>query len=426
MRYLNGVLFCFLTVLFGCSVSPPQHNTYAEVNARTVDLTVESVDVWERIRKGYAVPEFNSPLVDKWTAYYVARPEYFQRMADRSGKYLYYIVNEVNRRDLPTELVLLPFIESAFNPNALSSAQASGLWQFIPSTGTQFKLEQNWWRDQRRDPIASTNAALDYLEYLYDFQGDWFLAFASYNWGEGAVKRAMNQAVKSGKTKQFENLKLPQETENYIPKLQAIKNIIANPQRYSIVLPIVNNEPYFVGIKKGQDIDVAVAAKLAQMPIEEFTALNPGHNQGVIMANNETEIILPIEKVPNYLANIAEYQGDLTSWKKYRATEGESIQAIAQKFNVSVDLLRQANDLNRGIRLLPVSRTLVIPGDTATAIMSTVQVTRYQKTQGHEVRLGETLVSIAYRYQLSTQTLIDLNNLKNNKVNVGQKILIPR
>ena len=426
MRYLNGFLLCCLFTLIGCTSLPSKQNTLAEVNGRTVDLTVKSNDIWERIRTGYAIPNLSNPLVDKWVAYYAARPEYFQRMADRSGKYLYYIVNEVNRRDLPTELVLLPFVESAFNPNALSSAQASGLWQFIPSTGTHFKLEQNWWRDQRRDPIASTNAALDYLEYLYDFQGDWYLAFASYNWGEGSVKRAMNQAVKSGKTQQFENLKLPQETENYIPKLQAIKNIISNPERYSIVLPIINNEPYFVSIKKNQDIDLAVAAKLAQMPIEEFTALNPGFNQGVIMANIDTEIILPIEKVPSYLANLAEFQGDLTSWKKYSAREGESIQAIANKFNVSVDTLRQANDLNRNIRLLSTAKNMVIPGSSASSFIPTVQVNRNQKTQGHQVRSGETLVSIAYRYQLTIQTLKDLNNLKNNQVNVGQKILIPR
>lgn len=426
MKYWNGVLLCCLVTLIGCTSLPTQKNTLAEVNSRTVDLTVNSNDIWERIRTGYAIPNLNNPLVDKWVAYYSARPEYFQRMADRSGKYLFYIVNEVNRRELPTELVLLPFVESAFNPNALSSAQASGLWQFIPSTGTHFKLEQNWWRDQRRDPIASTNAALDYLEYLFDYQGDWYLAFASYNWGEGSVKRAMNQAAKLGKTQQFENLKLPQETENYIPKLQAIKNIISNPERYSIVLPIINNEPYFVSIKKNQDIDLAVAAKLAQMPLEEFTALNPGFNQGVIMANNDTEIILPIEKAPNYLANLAEYQGDLTSWKKYSAREGESIQGIAHKFNVSVDALRQANDLNRNIRLLPTAKNMVIPGTSASSFVATVQVNRNQKTQGHKVRSGETLVSIAYRYQLSIQTLKDLNNLTNNQVNVGQKILIPR
>ena len=162
------------------------------------------------------------------------------------------------------------------------------------------------------------------------------------------------------------------------------------------------------------------------MPIEEFTELNPSFNQGVMMANIDTEIILPIDKAPNYLANLAEYQGDLTSWKKYNAREGESIQAIAHKFNVSVDILRQANDLNRNIRLLPLAKNLVIPGASASSFIATAQVNRNQKTQGHEVRYGETLVSIAYRYQLSIQTLKDLNNLKNNQVNVGQKILIPR
>jgi membrane-bound lytic murein transglycosylase D len=429
MRYFNGVLlFCLAPffVLVACTPLPSQNKETAEITSLTVDLTVQPIDVWERIRKGYAVPNLNSPLVDKWVAYYAARPEYIQRMADRSGKYLYYIVNEVNRRDLPTELALLPFIESAFDPNALSSAQASGLWQFIPSTGTQFKLEQNWWRDQRRDPIASTHAALDYLEYLFNYQGDWYLAFASYNWGEGSVKRALNQAVKSGKTAQFEHIKLPQETENYIPKLQAIKNIIANPEQYSIVLPAVNNEPYFVSIKKDKDIDLTVAAKLAQMPIEDFTALNPSFNQGVIMADHLTEIILPIEKAPNYLANLAEYEGDLTSWKKYPAQEGESILSIAQKFNVSVDMLRQANDLNRRMRSLPTARNLVIPGATATVATFTIQNDRNFKTQGHQVRSGETLVSIAYRYQISPQALKDINNLKSNKVIVGQKILIPR
>jgi membrane-bound lytic murein transglycosylase D len=429
MRYFHGVLILCLVPLFAmvaCTPISSQNQETAEVNAQTVDLTIQAVDVWERVRKGYAIPNLEGPLVDKWVAYYAARPEYIQRMADRSGKYLYYIVNEVNRRNLPTELALLPFIESAFDPNALSSAQASGLWQFIPSTGTQFKLEQNWWRDQRRDPIASTHAALDYLEYLFNYQGDWYLAFASYNWGEGAVKRAMNQATRSGKTPQFENLRFPQETENYIPKLQAIKNIIANPKRYSIVLPTINNEPYFVSIKKDKDIDLIVAAKLAHMPIEEFMALNPSFNQGVIMADHLSEIILPIDKAPTYLANLAEYEGDLTSWKKYPAREGESILAIAQKFNVSVDLLRQANDLNRRLRSLPMARSLVIPGATATVATSTLKIDRSFKTQGHQVRFGETLVSIAYRYQISPQTLKDINSLKNNKVIVGQKILIPR
>ena len=198
MTYLHRFLCVgLLAILVGCAGMQEHERTGAEVNTRTVDLTVPPIDVWERIRRGFAIPNLNGPLVDKWTAYYAAHPQSIQRMADRSGKYLYYIVDEINRRGLPTELALLPFVESAYNPNAYSHARASGLWQFIPSTGTQFKLEQNWWRDQRRDPIASTNAALDYLEYLFEFQGDWFLAFASYNWGEGAVKRAMTRNIQA-------------------------------------------------------------------------------------------------------------------------------------------------------------------------------------------------------------------------------------
>ena len=200
LRHFYRYLPClFLGVLAGCTALEQSDSTGAEINTRTVDLTVPPLDVWERIRRGYAVPNLNSPLVDKWTAYYAAHPQSLQRMADRSGKYLYYIVDEINRRGLPTELALLPFVESAYNPNAYSRARASGLWQFIPSTGTAFNLEQNYWRDQRRDPIASTNAALDYLEYLFEYQGDWFLAFASYNWGEGSVKRAISKNVAAGK-----------------------------------------------------------------------------------------------------------------------------------------------------------------------------------------------------------------------------------
>ncbi len=175
-------------VLAGCAGLPGTSSREgAQDTSMTIDLTVQAPDAWERIRRGYAIPNLNTPLVDKWTAYYARHPEAMNRMANRAGKYLYYIVEEINRRGLPTELALLPFVESAFNPIAYSHAKASGLWQFIPSTGTQFKLKQDWWHDQRRDPIASTNAALDYLEYLFEFQGDWYLALASYNWGEGAV-----------------------------------------------------------------------------------------------------------------------------------------------------------------------------------------------------------------------------------------------
>lgn len=400
--------------------------TGAETNTRTIDLTVPPLDVWERIRRGYAVPNLNSPLVDKWTAYYAAHPQSLQRMADRSGKYLYYIVDEINRRGLPTELALLPFVESAYNPNAYSRARASGLWQFIPSTGTAFNLEQNYWRDQRRDPIASTNAALDYLEYLFEYQGDWFLAFASYNWGEGSVKRAISKNVAAGKPADYRYLKMPAETANYVPKLQAIKNIIANPAKYAVVLPMVSNDPYFVTITKDRDIDLAVAAKLAEMSIEEFSELNPSFNQGVIMADLKPEIILPLDKAPLYLANLAAYEGDLTSWKKYPARQGESLNEIAKKFNVSAPAIRRANNMNRGLTSVPSAQIVIIPGPTANVNLATAEVTRRSGTQNYRVRRGDTLSGIANRYKTSVRDLRQLNNLKGSTLRVGQNLKVPR
>jgi len=427
LRHFYRYLLCLsLGVLTGCTALEERDPTGAETNTRTIDLTIPPLDVWERIRRGYAVPNLNSPLVDKWTAYYAAHPQSLQRMADRSGKYLYYIVDEINRRGLPTELALLPFVESAYNPNAYSRARASGLWQFIPSTGTAFNLEQNYWRDQRRDPIASTNAALDYLEYLFEYQGDWFLAFASYNWGEGSVKRAISKNVAAGKPADYRYLKMPAETANYVPKLQAIKNIIANPAKYAVVLPIVSNDPYFVTISKDRDIDLAVAAKLAEMSIEEFSELNPSFNQGVIMADLKPEIILPLDKAPLYLANLAAYEGDLTSWKKYPARQGESLNEIAKKFNVSAPAIRRANNMNRGLIRVPSAQIVIIPGPTANLNLATAEVTRRSGTKSYRVRRGDTLSGIASRHKTSVRNLRQLNNLKGSTLRVGQLLKVPR
>jgi len=427
LRHFYRYLLCLsLGVLTGCTALEERDPTGAETNTRTIDLTVPPLDVWERIRRGYAVPNLNSPLVDKWTAYYAAHPQSLQRMADRSGKYLYYIVDEINRRGLPTELALLPFVESAYNPNAYSRARASGLWQFIPSTGTAFNLEQNYWRDQRRDPIASTNAALDYLEYLFEYQGDWFLAFASYNWGEGSVKRAISKNVATGKPADYRYLKMPAETANYVPKLQAIKNIIANPAKYAVILPMVSNDPYFVTITKDRDIDLAVAAKLAEMSIEEFSELNPSFNQGVIMADLKPEIILPLDKAPLYLANLAAYEGDLTSWKKYPARQGESLNEIAKKFNVSAPAIRRANNMNRGLTSMPSAQIVIIPGPTANVNLATAEVTRRSGTQNYRVRRGDTLSGIANRYKTSVRDLRQLNNIKGSTLKVGQRLKVPR
>lgn len=418
-----GVLCVSAFLLIGGCTPMVKQEEGAEVTTRTVDLTVPPLDIWERIRRGYAVPNLNSELVDKWTEFYAKHPQSIRRMADRSGQYLYYIVDEINRRGLPTELALLPFVESAYNPAAYSRSHAAGLWQFIPSTGSAFKLEQTWWRDQRRDPVASTNSALDYLEYLFEFQGDWFLAFASYNWGEGSVKRALAKSEAEGLPLDYQSMKMPEETANYVPKLQAIKNIIDNPEHYGVVLPIISNEPYFASLKKDTDIDVAIAAQLAEMSEEEFLLLNPAYNQGVILAQLQPEILLPREKLAVYLANLAEYQGDLSSWRKYEGKAGEQVEQIAKKFDVSDEVLRRANDLQRNDTKLTEDRTLIIPGEAAIESIAAAEVRAPVRV--HRVSKGETLSGIARRHGVTVAALRSANQLKSNKLKIGQRLRVP-
>jgi membrane-bound lytic murein transglycosylase D len=457
------LIFCLLLVLAGCAgLSDQSSRDGAQDTALTIDLTVPAPDAWERIRRGYAIPNLNTPLVDKWTAYYAAHPESMNRMAARAGKYLYYIVEEINRRGLPTELALLPFVESAYNPIAYSHANASGLWQFIPSTGTQFKLKQDWWHDQRRDPIASTNAALDYLEYLFEFQGDWYLALASYNWGEGAVKRAVQRNAKAGKPTDYLSLNMPAETRNYLPKLQAIKNIVGDPKKYAVVLPDVDNSPYFVSIRKTINIDYVLAANLAEMPLEDFQALNPSFNQPLISAKENHSIILPRDKVDTYNKNLAQYKGELSSWKTYEVQDSESVTSIAGKFGVSENRLRQANRIPNNIRLIS-QQTLVIPtpggggegirlnpadkvslaqnggrpaqvsrvtartsaSGPARASATPTRSTSQAAVRTHTVRAGDTLSSIAQRYGTTVSALRALNNLKSDNLRAGLVLRVP-
>src|SRR3569833_3620348 len=258
-------------------------------------MATEEIDIWGRIRKGFGIPDLDNPLVKNQLEWYTSRPDYIQRTTTRASRYLYHVVQELEKRGMPTELALLPFIESAFNPQAYSSAKAAGMWQFIPSTGRDFNLKQSVFKDERRDVIASTDAALTYLQKLYGMFGDWQLALAAYNWGEGSVQRAVNKARAAGRPPDFNSLSayMPVETRNYVPKLQAVKNIIAAPSQYGIPLPKVDNQPYFVTINKTRDIDIKVAAKLAELPVDEFKALNPQFNRPVITGSSDTQILLP-------------------------------------------------------------------------------------------------------------------------------------
>jgi len=249
------------------------------------DSSSSQNDLWARIKDGYAMPDIESEYTANHEAWYAARPDYMKRMIERSQKYLYHVVEEVQKRGMPTEIALLPMVESAFNPQAYSRSNASGIWQFVPSTGKDFGLKQNWWVDNRRDVTAATTAALDYLQKLHGMFGTWDLALAAYNAGEGTVQRAIDRNKRQGLPTDYQSLDLPSETKNYVPKLQAIKNIVTDPEKYGLQINSIPNQPYFTRVKAPKQIDAKLAAQLAEISPEEFSSLNPSYNRPVLASN---------------------------------------------------------------------------------------------------------------------------------------------
>jgi membrane-bound lytic murein transglycosylase D len=326
----------------------------------TIDLTLPPDDLWERMRNGFGMPNLDSALVSQQQAFYLARPEYLKRVVERSRRYMHHIVEELEKRGMPTELALLPIVESAYNPMAYSHAHASGMWQFIPSTGKNYRLDQNWWNDQRRDIIASTNAALDYLQSIYEMHGDWHLALASYNWGEGAVGRAIAKNRAKGLPTDYLSLTMPAETRNYVPKLQALKNIIAQPQLFNVQLDPIPNRPYFVAVERPADMDVAVAAKLAELTVEEFLALNPAFNRPVMTSRSSPTIVLPAEKADIFRANLENHDQPLTNWRAYTLKKGEKLDSVAARHGITTARLKQVNGISAKMKI-GAGHTLLVP-----------------------------------------------------------------
>jgi membrane-bound lytic murein transglycosylase D len=316
-------------------------------------------DVWMRIRAGFQMQNINGPLVQQWEQYYSTRPDYVARMVGRGSHFLYHVMEELDRRKMPAEIALLPMIESAYNPEAYSRAHAAGMWQFIPSTGKHYGLRQNFWYDGRRDVLAATGAALDYLEKLYKQFNDWNLALAAYNWGEGAVSRAMTRNQAKGLPTDYESLAMPAETRNYLPKLQAVKNIVANPEQYGIKLVDVPNRPYFATVTLPRHIDVKVAASLAEIPVEEFKFLNPAHNKPVIRADAET-IVLPVDKVMVFQRNLVAHEKPLVSWQAYTVKRSDKPEQIAAKHGMSMAQLKAANNIPPAKKIV-AGQTLMVP-----------------------------------------------------------------
>ena len=407
----------------------------AEDASSVEELGVPS-DVWERIRRGYAMPVLQSKLVDRWVDFYTKDPAYLRRMSERAGQYLYHIVEEIENRGMPTELALLPFVESAFQAEALSRAKAAGLWQFMPATGKAYDLAQNLWRDDRRDILESTRAALDYFEYLHGMFGDWHLALAAYNWGEGSVQRAIQRAKRRKQPTDYLHLRMPRETANYVPKLEAVKRIISNPSKYGITLPDVGNEPFFVTITKPRDIDIETAAELAGMPLEEFRRLNPSYKLPVIVASHNNVMLLPADKVDFFVDNLASWMDSgqpLSQWTTYRLQQGETLAQVAGRSGMTEDELRKVNGIPKGRRVLANSTLLVrstgtedqqdIAAELANAKLQLSPTTTWRRVT-YRVRSGDTLSGIARRWRITMKSIVTANRLRSDRLRVGQRLVL--
>lgn len=404
--------------------------------AQAIDLTSETDDLFERMRNGFSMPDINNDLVLYHQQWYVNRPDYLRRMVERSSRYLHFIIEEIEKRGMPMELALLPMVESAYNPMAYSRSKASGLWQFIPSTGKQYNLDQNRWTDERRDIVASTAAALDYLQTIYEMHGDWHLALASYNWGEGAVGRALNKNRAQGLPTDYLSLTMPAETKNYVPKLQALKNIFSSPSQLTeLGLLNIPNRSYFGTITKTANIDVKLAAELAEMPVQEFLALNPAHNGPVILS--ETPLVIPADKLDTFMTNLEAHESSnkpLSSWQPYTMRRGDKLEKIALRFGMTIANLKAANGIKGRIKVKPGSTLLVAgqQGGEAIDVADQPEQPRLPDAdpdpavaeRSHAVRKGETLLAIAKRYGTSVAELKRINHLRTEKIRAGTRLTV--
>jgi membrane-bound lytic murein transglycosylase D len=379
------------------------------------------------------MPEIESALVARHEAWYLNHPDYTQRMIERSRLYLYYIVEEVEKRGMPMEVALLPMIESGYNPGAYSRAHAAGIWQFIPSTGRRYGLQQNWWYDGRRDVLAATRAALDYLQQLHAQFDDWYLALAAYNWGENGVTRAIAQNRAKRKPTDYRSLRMPRETRNYVPKLQAVKNIIANPKGVGFPLDDIPDRPYFTTVTTSEHIDMQIAARLAEMSEDDFRSLNPGHTRPVITSNGSRTLLLPIDKAGIFNANLKDYDQPLVSWQTYTLKKQETLEQVAGQFGISVARLKEINGINRHFTV-PAGRTLLVPMNEQTEISNLTDTWSnpeflaaddyYMNRMVYRVKSGDSLYSIARSNRITVAAIKDWNRLRSNHIHPGQRLVV--
>ncbi len=405
-----------------------------------VDTSIEEHvhdSVYERMLHSFALPDCSSHEVSRnWAQWYADRPEYMERVLRRAEPWIYYIVEEIERRGLPGELALLPIVESAYDPFAYSSGRALGTWQFVSATGRQYGLDQNWWYDGRRDVVASTHAALDYLEYLHDFfDGDWLLALASYNSGEGRVSRSVKRNVKAGKPGDFWNIRLPKETRGYVPKLLGLTCLFLNADAYGFTPPKTPNEPVITTVDFGTQTDLVLVSQKAELPIDQLFTLNPGYNRWATAPEGPYRIVLPLDAADRLASNGTDVAAqDLMRWDQVTVRSGDTLSGLSARHDVPVSVLRTANEIEgdlirpgQKLRLPRDQRMMVDPLYAAAA----AELARLQSgllaadRKTHRVRSGESLSVIARRYRVSVRELQQWNNIRNpNQLRAGQKLTV--
>ncbi|MDH3420611.1 MAG: LysM peptidoglycan-binding domain-containing protein [Gammaproteobacteria bacterium] len=395
------------------------------------------LDLIGRLRTQFALERHQDPAVERELAWYAGHPEYLGRVFSRAERYLYHIATELEDRGMPLELALLPVVESAFDPFAYSHGRAAGLWQIIPGTGRRLGLRQNWWYDGRRDVIESTRAALDYLQALHkQFDGDWLLAVAGYNSGEGNVARALRRAREAGTGTDFWSIRadLPRETRTYVPRLLAIATLVADPAEHGIGLPEIPDEPHFTVIGTGGQIDVALAAELAEISTDRLYELNPGVNRWATDPDGPHRLLVPVASTLGFVSGLARLgERERVEWTRHQIEPGQSLIRIAQRYGTTPEVLREVNGLNGNT--IRAGQHLMVPHAVKSLSAYTQSVeARTERRQAqarsgqryeHAVQPGESLWAIARRYGVATRDLASWNAMAPGDVlSVGRELVV--
>ncbi len=388
------------------------------------EATLPPADIWERLRRSFSLAESDHPRVKKEIKRLQNSPEAFKALTKRAQPYLFYIAEEVEKNQLPAELVLLPAVESGFKPFAYSRDGAAGLWQFMPATGRMLGMTKDWWGEPRRSITDSTEAALAYLDTLNkQFDGDWLHTLAAYNAGNGRVSRSIKRAAKKNKPTDFWNLDLPRETDMYVPRLIALITVIKNPEQYGLELPAIPNEPYFEKVIVDGQIDLKIASDLIEEPVEDLIMLNPEHNRWATSPDESHELLIPIEKAADFKEALAKLPEDKRiRWTQHKIKKGETLGHIANKHDVSVKAIQRTNKLKNHI--IRTGKTLIIPLSDSVAVASmgkTIKLPRIRRN--YTVRRGDSLYKIAKQFDVKIKDLKRWNSV-GRYIKPGQNLTV--